>query len=61
MMEDGTSVPMDATAMQADAVIKAAIAWRWTRNDEESMSKAEWELFMATNAYGDTFKGTRGK
>ena len=60
-MIDNGHAPVDATAMQADAVIKAAIAWRWTRNDKELMSKAEWELFMATNAYGGTFKGTRGK
>ena len=60
-MNDNSNVPMDATAMQADAVIKAAIAWRLDNDGGGLMSRAEWELFMATNAYGDKFKGTRGK
>ena len=60
-MSDDANVPMDAIADQAEAVIKAAIVWRWAAEADPRMTQAEWKLYEATNAYGSEFKGVRAK
>ena len=53
------NVPMDVTAMQAEAVVKAAIAWRYEKGHDPILSTYEWRLYDALNNYGDKFKGLR--
>jgi len=60
-MSNDANRPMDATAMQAEAVVKAAIEWRYEHRGERDMSRVEWELWQATNGYGDTWKGLRAR
>lgn len=60
---DSDTVPMDATAAQAEAVMNAAIAWAWAlpTHQELRMTQEEWRLFEALRAYGETYKGLRSQ
>lgn len=51
------NVPMDATAMQAEAIVKAAIAWRLRQETDPIMNLEEFRLYEACKEYGDQFKG----
>jgi len=55
--------PMDATAMQAEAVVMAAQSWAWSRGTQEGqrMTEQEWELLKALRDYGDKWKGLRAR
>jgi len=53
------NVPADVTAEQAEAIVKAAIAWRWQQDDNTRFTREEWRLHEATGSYGDTYKGLR--
>lgn len=55
------NVPADTTAMQAEEIIKAAIAWRFEQGPDPMLSRDEWHLYEACNAYGDKFKGVQGR
>jgi hypothetical protein len=60
-MSDDQKVPMDATAMQAEAVVKAALDWMWSRaGSKKRMTREEWQLHEACSGYGDKYKGLRG-
>lgn len=60
-MTNEENAPMDATAMHAEAIIRAAIEWRFERGDHTLMNRAEWKLFEACNEYGDQYRGVRGR
>jgi len=55
------NVPMDATAMYAEEIVKAAIAWRWAMDADPVLTRAEWRLHEATGNYGSEFKGLRSQ
>ena len=55
------NVPMDAIAMHAEEIVKAAIIWRWSLDSNPMLTAAEWKLFEATGEYGDTFRGLRAQ
>jgi predicted signal transduction protein with EAL and GGDEF domain len=50
----------DATTQQVEAIVKAAIAWRGTKDDSSLMERAEWALYTAVNHYGTRYKGVQG-
>jgi len=58
-MSDDINVPADATAMQAEAIVRAAIAWAWTVQPDDRMGRNDWKLYEACTQYGDDFKGLR--
>jgi len=60
-MNDDVNVPMDATAMQAEEIVKAAIAWAWEIVGDPRLTRAEWKLIDACKSYGDDFKGLRAR
>jgi hypothetical protein len=51
------NVPLDVVAMDAEAIVKAAIAWRWSQAEEPVLTVAEWKLYEATGNYGSNYKG----
>ena len=61
-MSDTQNVPVDATAEQAEAILVAAIKWGWEQDRTVSaiMTRTEWELISALDAYGDKWKGLSG-
>lgn len=50
----------DETTLHAEAIVKAAIAWRVTKDDNSLMTRTEWELHTAVNQYGTRYKGLQG-
>jgi hypothetical protein len=56
-----SNVPMDVVAENAEAVVKAAIAWRWSQAKEPVLTVAEWRLYEATGNYGSDYKGLRAQ
>jgi len=61
-MSDNETVPMDATAMQAEEIVRAAlglVAYK-RRTDDRYLYREEWKLVEAVEAYGTEFKGLRG-
>jgi hypothetical protein len=56
-MTDEVNVPMDATAMQAEDLVRAAIKWAWANSDKQHLTRDEWMLLEACENYGDQFKG----
>jgi len=56
-----SNVPADATAMQAEAVVRAAIEWRNGLEDDPKLSREEWVLYDALTRYGSEFKGLRAQ
>lgn len=63
MSNNSETVPMDVTAEQAEAVLRAAISWAWDipTHQEHKMTRHEWVLFEALRKYGDEFKGLRAQ
>lgn len=59
--EDNGNAPADATAMQAEAIVRAAIEWRTQKGPNEYLSLAEWELYQAVTNYGNVYKGVKGR
>jgi len=55
------NVPIDAIAMHAEAIVKAAIGWAWALDADPRMTREEWTLFEACKIYGDEFKGMRAR
>lgn len=55
------NVPMDVTAMLAESVIRAALAWRYEQRGHPALQPVEWRLYEACNHYGDKYKGLRGQ
>lgn len=55
--------PVDVTAMQAEAVVEAALDWARTRvrRKNDLVTHAEWTLIEACGKYGDTYKGLKGQ
>ena len=47
----------DKTSFQAQAIIEAAIAWRWKLKDDSVFPREVWVLMEACSAYGDKYKG----
>jgi len=62
-MSNDANRPMDATAMQAEAVVKAAQSWGWSKSAKKGqrMTEQEWELLKALRDYGDKWKGLRAR
>lgn len=56
-MSDPENAPVDATRIRAEAVIRAALAWRFRQGDDPVLTLDEYALYMACNEYGDEFKG----
>jgi hypothetical protein len=54
---DDENVPMDVTATQAEAVVKAAMAWAYSIDISDRFTQLEWRLYEALTAYGDEYKG----
>jgi hypothetical protein len=55
--ENGNEIPVNKTARQAEAVIEAAIQWRWDHSDDRLMTRKDWALYNALSEYGDKYKG----
>jgi len=62
-MPESENVPMDVTAMQAEAVVKAAQSWAWSlaQREDSRMTEEEWVLWAALKDYGSKFKGLRAR
>jgi len=58
---DEVNVPADATAMQAEEIVRSAIAWRYKQDLTGVYTIQEWELIKATDNYGDRYKGLRSR
>jgi len=56
---DDSTVPIDATAEQAEALVKAAIAWAGEAAQERTLTREEWKLLEACQSYGDHYRGLR--
>jgi len=52
------NAPGDATAMEVEAIVRAAIEWRLSHEDK-LMTREDWDLMEACIAYGDTYKGLK--
>jgi len=58
MINQDPNVPGDSTAVEAEAIVKAAIDWRWKLDFVDGkMTREEWQLAQACSAYGDVYKG----
>lgn len=53
------NVPLDARAVRAEAVVKAALEWAAITEGAWSLSREEWRLLEAVEVYGG--KGLRGR
>ena len=62
LMSDNENVPIDVTAMQAEAVVQAAmkLVVHKKNTQDNLMNREEWKLVEAVEAYGFKFKGVRG-
>lgn len=58
---DNENVPIDAVALRAEAVVRAAIDWGFTVDVDGSFTRQQWKLYDALLEYGDEFKGLRAR
>jgi len=49
---DDENVPMEAVAMNAEEVVKAAVAWKSSKGGSPVMDRKEWALFDAVEQHG---------
>jgi|GEM_PF-5789115 len=61
MNDSNGNVPVDLTAMQAEAVISAALNWAHKNRGGNVFDREEWAIMRAVEIYGFDFKGLAGK
>ena len=58
-MMEAENLPVDAIAMDAEAIVKAAIEWKRWQGERKPMTREEWLLDAACDSYGYIYKGLR--
>ena len=60
MSNSSENVPVDVTAMQAEAIVRATLNWV-KENGASVYDREEWAMMQAAQEYGNKFKGLVGK
>ncbi len=54
-----TGPSADATAMNAEQVVRAAIEWKQGQGFDPSMGITDWRLWDAVDRYGPSYRGLK--